>query len=153
LLPGAVSATIEPRGALGVAATIGETDVQVFNTHLGLSERERLEQVEALLGKDWLGHPECREPLIVCGDLNFRSRSSAYRLLANRLRDVQREAGRRGAATFPSRRPIVRIDYIFVQGEIQVLAAHPVRTSLAVRASDHLPLIAELQLGTKNNQP
>jgi endonuclease/exonuclease/phosphatase family metal-dependent hydrolase len=40
----------------------------------------------------------------------------------------------------------VRIDHIFVQGEVQVLTAQTARTSLAVRASDHLPLIAELQL-------
>jgi endonuclease/exonuclease/phosphatase family metal-dependent hydrolase len=146
LLPGATSAMIEPRGALWVAVTIGETEVQVLNTHLGLSEPERLQQVETLLGPDWLGHPDCREPLIVCGDLNLRSRSKAYGRLANRLRDVQREVPRRPAATFPSRRPIVRIDHIFVQGEVQVLTAQTARTSLAVRASDHLPLIAELQL-------
>ena len=79
--------------------------------------------------------------------MNFRSRSGAYRSLANRLRDVQLEAGRRPAATFPSRRPLVRIDYIFVQGAIQVVATQTARTSLAIRASDHLPLIAELQLG------
>jgi endonuclease/exonuclease/phosphatase family metal-dependent hydrolase len=153
LLPGANSTAIEPRGAIWATVRVGDQEVQVLNTHLGLSERERLEQVHALLGPEWLAHPDFREPLIVCGDLNFRSRSPAYRLLAERLRDVSRCDGRRPAATFPSRRPIVRIDYIFIGGDFEVLSAEAARTALAVRASDHLPLIAELQLATPVRTP
>jgi endonuclease/exonuclease/phosphatase family metal-dependent hydrolase len=105
------------------------------------------------LGPEWLAHPDFREPRIVCGDLNFRSRSPAYRLLAERLRDVSLESGRRPAATFPSRRPIVRIDYILIGGDFEVLSAEAARTALAVRASDHLPLIAELQLAIPVRTP
>jgi endonuclease/exonuclease/phosphatase family metal-dependent hydrolase len=146
LLPGAASPLVEPRGALWVAVTVGESEVQVLNTHLGLSARERLEQVTALLGSDWLGHPDCREPLIFCGDMNFGPRSKPYRMLAQRLRDVQLEQTGRPSGTFPSRRPLVRIDHIFVQGPFRVLAAGSVHTRLAVRSSDHLPLMAELRV-------
>jgi endonuclease/exonuclease/phosphatase family metal-dependent hydrolase len=41
---------------------------------------------------------------------------------------------------------VVRIDHIFVKGDIQVVAAETTRTRLAVRASDHLPLVAELRI-------
>ena len=41
---------LEPRGALRVAVELGDgTALQVITTHLGLSGRERLAQVEALL--------------------------------------------------------------------------------------------------------
>jgi endonuclease/exonuclease/phosphatase family metal-dependent hydrolase len=150
LLPGVMpTRQVEPRGAIWVEVAVGEHAVQVINTHLGLDEQERLEQVQALLGPDWLGHSECREPAILCGDLNLRPRSRAYRLLAERLRDVQREV-RRPAATFPSRWPLVRIDHIFVKGAVQVRTVETLYNRLAQRASDHLPLIAELALGVKS---
>jgi endonuclease/exonuclease/phosphatase family metal-dependent hydrolase len=146
LLPGVTpTRQVEPRGAVWVAVAVGERMVQVINTHLGLDEQERLEQVQALLGPEWLGHPECREPLVLCGDLNFHPRTRAYRLLAAELRDAQLETSR-PAATFPSLWPVVRIDHIFVKGDIQVVAAETNRTRLAVRASDHLPLVAELRI-------
>jgi endonuclease/exonuclease/phosphatase family metal-dependent hydrolase len=149
LLPGVTpTRRVEPRGALWVEAAIGEQAVQVINTHLGLGEQERLEQVQALLGPDWLGHSACREPLIVCGDMNFGPRSRAYRLLASQLRDVQLEGkGRRAAATYPSRWPVARIDHIFVKGGLRVLGAESPRSRLALRASDHYPLVAELRMG------
>jgi endonuclease/exonuclease/phosphatase family metal-dependent hydrolase len=146
LLPGGVSQLFEPRGALWVELKIGNRLLQVINTHLGLLEQERLEQVQALLGEEWLSHPECREPIIICGDMNFGPRSRAYRLLAGHVRDVQLVGPRRPSATYPSRWPVVRIDHIFVRGQMEVLRTEPSRTTLARRASDHLPLIADLRL-------
>lgn len=147
ILPSATSTRrAEPRGALWVAAMYGDQEVQILNTHLGLDERERQEQIRALLGPEWLGHPTCREPVILCGDFNCRPRSRSFRILAEQLRDVQQDAPRR-APTFPSRWPVLRIDHIFVKGEIEVLHVEAPRTSLAVRASDHLPLVAELRIG------
>jgi endonuclease/exonuclease/phosphatase family metal-dependent hydrolase len=147
LLPGVTPMRqLEPRGAIWVEVAVGRHAVQVITTHLGLDEQERLEQVQALLGPNWLGHPQCHEPVILCGDLNFRPRSRAYRLLAGQLRDAQ-IVNRRPSATFPSRWPLVRIDHIFVKGALEVRVAETLRTRLAQRASDHLPLIAELALG------
>jgi hypothetical protein len=51
---------LEPRGALWVAVEHDGREIQVLNTHLGLLRRERIAQVEALLGPEWLGHPQCR---------------------------------------------------------------------------------------------
>ena len=48
----------EPRVACWASITLEEgVVVQVLATHLGLHRRERLAQVRALLGPDWLGDP------------------------------------------------------------------------------------------------
>lgn len=147
ILPTIIPARVmEPRGALWVEIAVGSHTLQLLNTHLGLVAREQQAQVAALLGPDWLGHPDCREPAILCGDLNFGPRSYAYRQLAAQLRDVQVEHRRRPQATCPSLWPLVRIDHIFVKGPLQVKSAAAVQTRLARHASDHLPLVAELQL-------
>jgi endonuclease/exonuclease/phosphatase family metal-dependent hydrolase len=138
---------VEPRGALWSTITVDGTDIQVVNTHLGLFGAERVLQAQALASKDWLGHPECRDPLVLLGDFNATSRTRAYRLLAAQLRDAQRTpAVRRPAKTFPTRLPALRIDHIFVSRSVEVTSATTLRTPLARLASDHLPLVADINI-------
>ena len=40
----------EPRGALWASLDVNGQEIQVINTHLGLSNNERIKQMEALLG-------------------------------------------------------------------------------------------------------
>jgi endonuclease/exonuclease/phosphatase family metal-dependent hydrolase len=138
---------LEPRGALWIAVEAGGREVQVVNTHLGLLGPERLAQADALLGPDWLGRLDGREPTVLAGDLNASPSSRAYKRLASQLRDVQLAAASpRPEATFHTRMPILRIDHVFVGRRIEVLAAGPVRTDLTAKASDHLPLLADLRV-------
>ncbi|SCY72390.1 endonuclease/exonuclease/phosphatase family protein [Microvirga guangxiensis] len=137
----------EPRGALWASIDFGGTDVQVITTHLGLRRNERLAQVERLLGPQWLGHPACREPVILLGDFNASPRSRAYQRLASRLRDVQAAIPHhRAQPTFPSRMPMLRIDHVFVSRSIHVVRVESVRSPMARAASDHLPLMVEFQV-------
>jgi endonuclease/exonuclease/phosphatase family metal-dependent hydrolase len=137
----------EPRGAIWVEISWGETPVQIVNTHLGLWARDRGIQVRALLGEDWLGHPDCRDPLILCGDFNALPRSIAYWKLSRHLRDAQRALpGHRPKATFPGRFPSARIDHVFVGSGLEVLSIEVPKNDLSRLASDHLPLITELRL-------
>lgn len=136
--------TLEPRGALWACVNVGGADVQVFNTHLGLRGHERLAQVDALLGREWMGHPSCREPAILCGDFNAVPRSRVYGRLTHALKDAQRLASaRRPHATFPSRLPFLRLDHVFVTRSIDVSRAETLRTQDVRIASDHLPLIVD----------
>lgn len=135
-----------PRGALWVGVDVGGVELQVINTHLGLLGTERRLQVQALLGPRWLGHPACQKPMILLGDFNAVPASAAYRQLRTHLHDVQRGLGRRPRATFPSQRPMLRLDHIFHRGGIAVRRVEVVRTPLARLASDHLPLLAEIEL-------
>ncbi len=144
-LPG--PAFLEPRGVLWVAVEWQGQSWQVLNTHLGLTPGERHQQLRALLSDEWLNHPDCREPVILCGDLNTHPRSGLCRRLSRYLTDATTRARRRHVrATFPSRFPLVRLDHIFVSPGIEVLGAEVHDTPLAQTASDHLPLLAEFRV-------
>ena len=146
-LPGLTRRRLEPRGALWASVHVGGAEIQLINTHLGLDRRERLAQVDALLGSEWLGHDACRDPLILLGDLNAVPRSRAYERLAARLRDAQRASPvSRPKPTFPARLPLLRLDHVFVSCAIEVLGVETLRTSAARIASDHLPLVVEFRV-------
>ena len=137
----------ETRGALSVEFGIGEKCLRVINTHLGLSGRERVQQMAALLAPPWLGHPGAENPpTVLCGDFNAVPASAAYRMAVRSLKDAQAEGGSGTRPTFPSRLPLLRLDHIFVSQGIRVARTDVVRNRLTRQASDHLPLIAEIEL-------
>lgn len=138
---------LEPRGALWTRVNVRGMDIQMITTHLGLLRRERMRQVDRLLGPEWVGHPDLTGPTILAGDFNFLSRSRAYQKLTAVLRDVQTApniAVRH--ATFPSRYPRFRIDYIFASPDVGVDTVQTIRNPLTRLASDHLPLVADLTI-------
>lgn len=137
----------EMRGALWVEIDIDGQRINVINTHLGLGGRERVMQAGALLGAEWLGHPDCKAlPTILCGDFNAVPRSGAYRLLTRSWGNGQRQAMPRAGATFPSRLPLLRLDHVFTSQEIEVEDVRVLRDPLSRVASDHLPLAATLRI-------
>jgi len=138
---------LEPRGALWVAVEVEGQEVQIVNTHLGLLRRERLAQIDALLGEDWLGDARCRPPVIFCGDLNALPSSPVCRRLEEHFEDAQLLArGHRPRSTYASRAPGFRIDHVYVTPGTEVRAIEVPGSELARVASDHLPLVAELKL-------
>lgn len=149
-LPGArPGSRREPRGALWVAVELDGMEIQVLNTHLGLSPRERTRQVEALLGDKWLGDPRCQAPVILCGDFNATPSSGVCRRLRQRLEDVQLQLEtHRPKNTFSSRFPAARIDHLFVDASVRVTGIELPGSHLARVASDHLPLLAAVEIGS-----
>ncbi|MCC7273793.1 MAG: endonuclease/exonuclease/phosphatase family protein, partial [Alphaproteobacteria bacterium] len=138
---------IERRGALWAAITVGDATLQVVNTHLGLLATERIAQADTLLGEDWLGHAQCRPPVVLLGDLNAVPRSRAYRRLARHLADAQlAPASARARATFPARLPVLRIDHVMVGPGVTVRRAEVVSTPLARVASDHRPVVVDIDI-------
>ncbi|MFO7987085.1 MAG: endonuclease/exonuclease/phosphatase family protein [Desulfatiglandaceae bacterium] len=136
----------EPRGAVWIKTSLAGETVHLVNTHLGLSRRERLAQIQILLGPKWLGGLENGSPVIFCGDFNAHSRSAVYGLIQRKLNDVQTGcAGHSPQATFASYRPFMRIDHIFVSDAFTVEQVYVVTGGSASVASDHLPLKAELK--------
>ncbi len=135
----------EPRGALWVSLTKDDVAVNIINTHLGLSPKERDRQVEALLGPSWLDNPECAHKTILCGDLNALPSSRVYRKLFKRMRDTHAHLPGKGR-TFPSWYPLLRLDYIFVSPDLETVSSEIVRTPLARIASDHLPILTDIRL-------
>ncbi|WP_215398904.1 endonuclease/exonuclease/phosphatase family protein [Rheinheimera oceanensis] len=147
-LPGlADKPKLEPRGAIWAAVQFNGQEVQIINTHLGLQPRERLAQIDCLLGNDWLGHPDCRGPVVLCGDLNAQPNSQVCRRISTQLKDSQTLlAQHRPAGTFPSRFAALRIDHIFISKTLAVTAIDIPGSQLARVASDHLPLLVQLQI-------
>lgn len=137
----------EGRGAMWIRLReAGGRTVNLVNTHLGLRAAERRLQVEGLLGEEWLGGVSAEEPTILCGDFNAGRRSYVYRRICSRLIDVQCAPGihKPPRATFWSFYPILCLDHIFVSDRITVLRAAVPTSRPARRASDHLPVVAEL---------
>lgn len=134
----------EERAVQWVKVSFGELTLNVMNTHLSIHFRERLLQIKELLGAEWIAKSESHLPLVVCGDLNSSQFSPVYRGLQRDLVDAQRATGARALATWPSQRPLLRIDHLFTSRSIAVLSCEVRRDRLTMTASDHLPLLAEL---------
>lgn len=83
----------------------------------------------------------CNSPVLIMGDFNDTPGSPAYGLFAERFQDCCGVAGGLWEKTWPASFPITRIDYIWVSRHFRVLRCHTLNSS----ASDHLPVIAEIQ--------
>jgi endonuclease/exonuclease/phosphatase family metal-dependent hydrolase len=139
--------SFEKRSALWVAVEIDGQTIQVLNAHLSLRSGERRTQAAALVGPDWIGHPDCAEPAVLLGDFNAPPLSRSYRMIANRLRDAQlSNSFGEPQPTFHTRAPVLRLDHVFVTKSVEVIDAGPVRTPLTRVASDHFPLLAQLRV-------
>ena len=134
----------EARAVQWLRVRIDGLELSVMNTHLSIHFRERLLQIEQLLGAEWIAKAERHVPLVICGDLNSSRLSPVYRRLSKDLVDAQRANGALAAATWPSRLPLFRIDHLFTSRSIRVIRCEVRRDALSMVASDHLPLLAEL---------
>ncbi len=81
-------------------------------------------------------------PFILAGDFNDQPGSRFDVEMNTHFKDAWRLAGISGGGTYPTNHPNRRIDFIWIQGPIKALAAE-VRSG---DGSDHLPLLATLQL-------
>jgi endonuclease/exonuclease/phosphatase family metal-dependent hydrolase len=112
--------------------------LDVVATHLALGDRTRHRQVRSLLD-----HPRLQGgPTLLLGDLNAWRRCKATRALDDELGV---HAGLPWPLSFPAARPVLALDRIYGRGaQIVSIAAH---ASLAARrASDHLPIVARVEL-------
>ena len=143
----------EPRGCLRADVAVGDVRVHFFSAHLGLQGRERRKQVAQLLSADILRDTALAHPLVLVGDFNSLSnRSAVPRWLRRQLTDCAHEA-RHEAPTFPSAFPLIRLDRAFVDSAFRVVGCEVVRSALARRASDHLPLVVDLELSAQARRP
>jgi endonuclease/exonuclease/phosphatase family metal-dependent hydrolase len=126
----------------------GTRSVVVFNLHLGLSGSERATQLERFLECDPFAHLHHDTPLIVGGDFNDVWASLGQRFLEPKgfVRACKL------APTFPAALPLRPLDGLWVRGGIKVISSHPVRTELAKTASDHLPIVADLEVSAQSHE-
>ena len=129
----------EPRAIIDVEAISPFGPIRVFGTHFGLKRSERRMQTAALRA---IVDRERDGAAIVIGDFNeLRRRSATHRALIPTFHTGPI------FATFPSRRPLFALDRIWCRSPLRVGQSHVLRG--AGGASDHLPLIADLDwIGT-----
>lgn len=135
----------ERRAAVCVTITWNDCDIQVVNTHLGLSPRERILQAQALLSDDWLGDAAFQAPHVLCGDLNALPGTRAFRRLRKHLRDPFPWSSW-PPGTFPSTCPLLRLDHVLFSRHWTIQRVAVIRSRLTRVASDHLPLLVEASL-------
>lgn len=143
----------EPRGCVRVDVELGGARVHFFVAHLGLHWRERRKQAAQLLSADILRDAALAYPLVLVGDFNSVSnRSAVPRWLRRQLQDAAL-AVRNEAPTFPSRFPLLRLDHCYVGAALRVRSVDVIRTPEVRRASDHLPLLVELEVLPEARRP
>jgi endonuclease/exonuclease/phosphatase family metal-dependent hydrolase len=131
--------TLEPRGAIRADLVAGGRPIRVVGMHLDLSGLRRREQVRTVL--DHCHACEGDHPAVLMGDFNEWSRQGGcFREFTGRWRLLT--PGR----SFPSRRPVAQLDRIAVSDDWEVTAAGVHHSPLAAVASDHLPVLARLEL-------
>ena len=125
------------RGAAFVRGSVRGGRFTVSGSHLATDPAERPDQ--AALWKQALDAIE--GPVIAAGDLNEGPGGGAWRTVEDGL--VSSAAGR---FTYPATLPARLIDGLFVTPDITIEKYEVVETDLARRASDHLPVVADLTL-------
>lgn len=115
--------------------------VHVFNMHLGLSGKERKIQLQKFLDSHPFSGFHERTPIIVAGDLN-----DVWGSLGKLLRPAGFRGMKTPLRTFPSYAPMRALDSVYVRGDAELEKVQRARLALAKRASDHLPLIADINL-------
>lgn len=116
--------------------------LHIYNMHLGLSGIERKLQLRRFLDSHPFAGLHHETPIVVCGDLNdvwgTLGRTmfvpAGFRAMTRPLR------------TFPAYAPVRALDAIYLRGAAEFLAVQRAAVDIAKRASDHLPLIADLQI-------
>ena len=139
--------TCEHRGVQRVDVSLEEDTLHVYNVHLGTSLLERRHQAAKLAS---IVHDRrIPGPKIVLGDFNEWARGMAKDVLAERLHsiDLSKHLSRR--RTYPGFFPILHLDHIYYEGDVDVRSVELPRTRKALIASDHLPLVANLRIGFK----
>ena len=131
-----------PRGFVAVHLRRGPLTLTAVSTHLGLAPRERERHARELT--DWMAGR--RGPLVLGADLNEGPEAPGARWIGQRLFDAYAIAGRGEGGTFPARLPSARIDYVFVGQGVRVLRCWVEGSDAAASASDHRPVVAELEI-------
>ena len=132
----------EQRGLLEAAVDVDGVRVRVADTHLqhtsAAERRAQTERIAALLRP-------VRTPIVLMGDLNAQPGTPELAPLSPRFADAWTRGGTGDGFTYPAEAPDARIDYVLTTADVDVRGARVMSSP----ASDHLPVIADLQLPRK----
>lgn len=136
---------IEVRGPRG-----RRRKVELFNLHLGLSARERKQQLGLLLASAEFADLDQRARCVVAGDFNdWRSllRPVFTDMLGFHCATDRASGDHRALLTYPAFFPQGGLDRIYYRGRLRHHGTRVCRLKLSKVASDHLPVVADFELG------
>lgn len=133
----------KPRGVQLAIVAAPEGDLQLANWHLGLREAERQWQAEVWLTHD-LYRASAHLPTIIAGDFNDYRGKLEHHLVHN-FHFTLATTPARAFRTFPAFLPVVSLDKVFCKGALIVKSARAVRNRLTRQASDHLPVVVDVE--------
>ncbi|MEO8484112.1 MAG: endonuclease/exonuclease/phosphatase family protein [Acidobacteriota bacterium] len=140
--------TCEPRCAQRVAIDLGAGGLlNVYNAHLGTALLERRYQAPRL--SEWIHDRRVAGPRIVLGDFNEWGRGLVADVLAEGLNSIDLFPHLRRRRTYPGFFPVLHLDHIYFSGQVEIRKVELPRTRLALVASDHLPLVADVRIFPK----
>jgi endonuclease/exonuclease/phosphatase family metal-dependent hydrolase len=129
---------LERRSAIAAQFARDENHISIVATHLALVDRTRGRQVRQLLD-----HPQLQGPTILLGDMNAWRRCPATRQLEDELTQLHHNEA--WPPTWPAARPVLALDRVYARGaSVAKVRAH--QTAAAKLASDHLPVVATVEL-------
>jgi endonuclease/exonuclease/phosphatase family metal-dependent hydrolase len=137
--------TCEPRRMQRVDVAVDGCTLHVYNVHLGTAILERRHQAERLASI--VADRHVTGPKLVLGDFNEWMRGLVTRTLSERLKSVNLREHLQRRRTYPGVFPILHLDHIYYAGKLEITGITLPRTRLALVASDHLPLVADVRLG------
>jgi endonuclease/exonuclease/phosphatase family metal-dependent hydrolase len=127
----------EPRGLLAGTLSHDAHSLRIGVTHFGLRAGERRRQAGRVAA--WLPSP--LESTVLLADLNeWRPFEPALRGLSRRFGATPRPA------SFPARWPVFALDRILISPDIALRGLSTHRSAKAREASDHLPLLGDIEL-------
>lgn len=135
----------EKRGVLYSRHPLGGTHLHVFNTHLGLNNRQRRHQAGRICQ---LIEEACADggPILLAGDFNDWT-GGLGELLRQKagLENAMGRLVRERRVSWPSNRPIFDLDRIYFRG-LRLLESRVHQAPPWTRLSDHLPVEAEFAI-------
>jgi endonuclease/exonuclease/phosphatase family metal-dependent hydrolase len=140
--------TCEPRACQRADLDLGPGRVlHVYNVHLGTAVLERRYQAPRLAS--YVHDHRIRGPKIILGDFNEWMRGLATKTLSSLFESIDIQSHLKRRRTYPGIFPMVHLDHIYYEGDVEVHAVELPRHRKALMASDHLPLVANLRIGFK----
>jgi endonuclease/exonuclease/phosphatase family metal-dependent hydrolase len=136
--------TCEPRGCQRVDVAFEQDRLHLYNVHLGTAFLERRYQAGRL--GTIVNDRRVGIPKIVLGDFNEWMKGLATETLSERLQSIDLRSHLRRRRTYPGVFPVLHLDHIYYEGVVEVVKLDLPRTRLALMASDHLPLVADLKI-------
>jgi endonuclease/exonuclease/phosphatase family metal-dependent hydrolase len=136
----------EERGVLRTDIRIGHHLVHVFNVHLGTAHRERRKQAIRFMDEDLLRAVDISGARIVLGDFNDWTHGLVTRTLSTEFHFSDLAAHLPRTRNYPAILPLLHLDHIYCDYHLKITGAHFLRDRLSLIASDHLPLVADLEI-------